>query len=140
MDRWVVVAIIVAVLFGLYHVFTKLAAGRLPDAVGGFWLEGIAMIGMGVYLLLIRQPLWGPNVSRSGLIFALLGGLCVGLGTVLNFTAYRLGPLSAVGPIILLGGISMAVLVGVLFLGESLTLSRGIGWLLALVAIWLLSR
>lgn len=140
MDRWVVVAIIVAVLFGLYHVFTKLAAGRMPDAVGGFWLEGIAMVGMGIYLLVTRQPLWGPNVSRTGLVFALLGGVCVGLGTVLNFTAYRLGPLSAVGPIILLGGISMAVLVGVLFLGESLTLSRGIGWVLALIAIYLLSR
>lgn len=140
-DRWVIVALMVAVLFGVYHVFTKLASGRLPDAVGGFWLEGVALIGMGIYLLLVRQPLWGQGISRTGILFAVLGGLSVGLGTVLNFTVYRLhGPLSGAGPIILLGALAIMAVTGVVFMGEQLTPSRILGWVFAIVAIWFLSR
>jgi len=140
-DRWVIVALMVAVLFGLYHIFTKLSAGRLPDAVGGFWLEGIALIGMGLYLLFIRQPLWGQGITKRGVVFAVLAGVCVGLGTVLNFTVYRLqGPLSAAGPIILFGALAIMVFAGVILLGESITVSRAIGWVFAIAAIWFLSR
>ena len=135
------VTIVVAVLFGLYNVFTKAAAGRIPDVVGGFWLEGTALIGMGLYLLLARQPVWGSSVSRTGLLFVLAAGICVALGTVLNFTVYRLqGPLSAAGPMILLGGVIIMAAAGVLIFNESLTLPRSAGWLLAIVSIWLLSR
>jgi uncharacterized membrane protein len=141
MERWVTVTILVAILFGLYNVFTKAAAGRIPDVVGGFWLEGTALIGMGIYLLLVRQPIWGANVTRTGLLFALAAGACVALGTVLNFTVYRLeGPLSAAGPIILLGGVIIMAAAGALIFHESLTLSRSAGWVLAIVSIWLLSR
>lgn len=141
MERWVTVTILVAILFGLYHVFTKVAAGRIPDAVGGFWLEGTALIAMGIYLLVMRQPLWGAGVSRTGLVFAIAAGVCVALGTVLNFTVYRLhGPLSSAGPMILLGALVIAVAAGVFFFDEPPTLSRSAGWLLAIVSIWLLSR
>ena len=141
MERWVIVTILVAIFTGFYHVFTKAAAGRIPDAVGGFWLEGTALIGMGIYLLLIRQPLWGAEVTRTGLLFALLAGVCVALATVLNFTIYRLaGPLSAAGPIILLGGVFVMAVAGVVLFHETITLSRASGWVLAAAAIWLLSR
>lgn len=141
MERWVVVTILVAVFFGLYHIFTKAAAGRIPDAVGGFWLEGTALIAMGVYLLWVRQPLWGSQVSRTGLWFAIAAGICVALGTVLNFTVYRLyGPLSSAGPMILLGALIITAAAGVLVFDESLTVSRSVGWVLAIASIWLLSR
>ncbi len=141
MERWVTVTILVAIFFGLYHVFTKVAAGRIPDAVGGFWLEGTALIAMGIYLLLVRRPVWGAEVTRTGLLFAIAAGVCVALGTVLNFTVYRLhGPLSAAGPMILLGGVIIMAAAGVLVFNESLTLTRSAGWVLAIVSIWLLSR
>ena len=141
MERWVIVTVLVSILFGLYNVFTKAAAGRIPDVVGGFWLEGAALVGMGLYLLFARQPVWGAGVSRTGFMFALAGGVCVALGTVLNFTVYRLqGPLSAAGPMILLGGVIIMAVTGVFVFNESLTLSRSAGWILAIVAIWLLAR
>jgi multidrug transporter EmrE-like cation transporter len=63
------------------------------------------------------------------------------LGTVLNFTVYRLdAPLSAAGPMILLGGVIIMAAAGVLLFNESLTFSRSAGWVLAIIAIWLLSR
>jgi len=141
MERWVTVTILVAILFGFYHVFTKVAAGRIPDAVGGFWLEGTALIAMGIYLLFVRQPLWDASITRTGLVFSIAAGICVALGTVLNFTVYRLqGHLSAAGPMILLGALVITVAAGVLVFHESLTLSRSVGWVLAIAAIWLLAR
>jgi multidrug transporter EmrE-like cation transporter len=41
---------------------------------------------------------------------------------------------------ILLGGVIIMAAAGVLLFNESLTLSRSAGWVLAIVAIWLLSR
>ena len=141
MERWLVVTILVAVLFGFYNVFTKLAAGRLPDAVGTFWLEGLALVGVGIFLLLTRQPIVGPAVTTTGLLYALAGGACVGLGTVLNFTIYRLhGPLSVAGPIVLLGAVIIMATAGILLFREELTISRAAGWVLAIAAIWLLAR
>ncbi len=141
MERWLVVTLLVAMLFGLYHVFTKLAAGRLPDAVGAFWLEGLALIGVGVFLVITRQSLVGPAVTKTGLIFALAAGACVGLGTVLNFTIYRLqGSLSVAGPIVLLGAVVIMAVAGILLFKEQLTISKAAGWLCAIAAIWLLSR
>jgi len=54
---------------------------------------------------------------------------------------YRLhGPLSAAGPLILVGALVVMVVVGRLFLGETLTVSRSLGLGLAAASIWLLTR
>ena len=140
-ERWVGVALLTALFIGFYHVFTRQAAGKIPDLAGGIWLELSALVGMILYAIVIRQPFWGPAITRSGLLNVIAGGLCVGLGTVLGFTVYRLnGPLSAATPIILLGALLVSVLVGTLALGESLTASRGMGIAFAATAIWLLAR
>ena len=41
---------------------------------------------------------------------------------------------------ILLGALVISAAAGVLVFEESLTLSRSVGWVLAIAAIWLLSR
>jgi len=141
MERWFILSILVGLAGGTYTVFTKLAAGKIPDAVGGFWLEVAAILGIASYLIWGRQPVWGAEVTRSGLVYAIIGGLCVSFASVLNFTIYRHhGELSAAGPITLLGTLLVTAAFGVIFLGESLTLAKGSGLILAIAAIWLLSR
>ena len=141
MERWLLLSILVGFIGGTYTVFTKLAAGRIPDAVGGFWLEVTAVIGIASYLVWVRQPVWSAEVTRSGFLYTVAGGICVSLAGVLNFTIYRHhGELSAAGPITLLGSVLVTAVFGVMFLGESLTFSKGSGLVLAIAAIWLLSR
>jgi uncharacterized membrane protein len=141
MERWFILSILVGFVGGTYTVFTKLAAGKIPDAVGGFWLEVTAILGIVSYLVWVRLPVWNADVTRSGLLYTIAGGICVSFAGVLNFTIYRYhGELSAAGPITLLGSLLVAVAFGVIFLGESLTVSKGSGLVLAIAAIWLLSR
>ncbi|MBI5867465.1 MAG: EamA family transporter [candidate division Zixibacteria bacterium] len=141
MERWLLFSILVGIVGGTYTLFTKLAAGKIPDAVGGFWLEVAAILGIVSYLAVARQPVWGPEVTRPGLVYTIIGGLCVSLASVMNFTIYRhRGELSAAGPITLLGSLVVTAAIGVLFLGESFSLSKGFGLVLAIAAIWLLAR
>ncbi|HUU46958.1 MAG TPA: hypothetical protein VM118_14615 [Acidobacteriota bacterium] len=140
-ERWVIVALVVALVSGLYHVCTKLAAGKIPDVTGGVILEITAVAAMGLYLLLMRRPFWGTGVTQTGVLFSIAGGVCVAFATVLGFAVYRLhGPLSAAGPLILVGALVVMVVVGRLFLGETLTVSRSLGLGLAAASIWLLTR
>jgi transporter family protein len=141
MERWLFYSILVGLAGGTYNIFTKLAAGKIPDAVGGFWLEVAAILGIAVYLVWGRQPLWGPEVTRSGFVYTIVGGLCVSLASVMNFTIYRhKGELSAAGPITLLGTLLVAAVLGIALLGESISWSKGFGLVLAIAAIWLLAK
>jgi uncharacterized membrane protein len=141
MERWILTAGIAAVFFGGYNLFTRLAAGRLPDIVGAFWLEFSAILGMLVYMMSIRQPLLGAGITRSGLLFAIAGGLCVAVGTALTFTVFRQGgPLSTAGTVIQLGIVIIITALGVLVLNEPLSGRRLLGWGFALASIWLLAK
>ena len=140
-ERWVMVALVVALVSGLYHVCTKLAAGKIPDFTGGIILEITAIVAIGLYILLTRRPLWGADVTPTGVLFSVAGGLCVAFATVLGFAMYRLhGPLSAAGPLVLVGALVVMVVVGRFLLGETLTVSRSLGLALAAVSIYLLTR
>jgi len=140
MERWVLLAIVAGGFAGLYHVFTKLAAGKVPDVTAAFWLEVAAIIVLGVYLTAIREQPWGPAVTRTGLVFALAGGLCVAVAGVLGFVVYRQGMLSVAAPILVLGSVLVPVLVGTLLLREPVTWTRLAGTALAVASIWLLLR
>ncbi|HSG99865.1 MAG TPA: hypothetical protein VLB27_07440, partial [candidate division Zixibacteria bacterium] len=81
------------------------------------------------------------GVTRPGVLYSVAGGACVGVATVLGFVIYRLqGPLSAAAPIVMLGALLVTVLVGILALGETMSLTRGAGIVLAAVAIYLLAK
>ncbi|MEW5702945.1 MAG: EamA family transporter [Candidatus Zixiibacteriota bacterium] len=140
MERWVVLAIVAGGLAGLYHVFTKLAAGRIPDVTAAFWLEATAIIVLGIYLSVIREQPWGPAVSRPGLVYAVAGGICVAIAGVLGFVVYRQGMLSVAAPIFVMGSVLVPVIVGIALLHEPVTWTRALGVGLAIVSTWLLLR
>jgi uncharacterized membrane protein len=140
MERWVLLAMVAGGFAGLYHVFTKLAAGKIPDVTAAFWLEVAAIVVLGLYLTATREQPWGPAVTRTGLAFALAGGLCVAVAGVLGFVVYRQGMLSVAAPIFVLGSVLVPVVVGVLLLREPVTWTRVGGMVLAIVSVWLLLR
>ena len=116
-------------LYGLHNVFTKMAAGKVSDNMGGLLLEGTATVL--ILLFIIRERIttggFGP-VSARGVVFSVLAGLCVGAGTVLYFYIFRMaGELSVAGPIVLAGGIAIMAVAGLTFFGEPLTAWKILG-------------
>ena len=139
MKEWFWYAIAAAVLYGLHQVFTRLAANRIGDGLGGFIVEISAALIIAFYLIYLRFfSEWKQPVSNEGVFYSVLTGICVGAGTVMFFLLFQKGgPLSAV-PMVLAGGAALMAIVGILFLKEPATITRVCGILLSLLGLFLL--
>ena len=139
MNSWFLYAIGAAVLYGLHQVFTKLAADRISDGLGGFVVEATAALTILIYLGWLRfGGTWNQTSSAPGVWYSVLTGICVGVGTILFFLLFQKGgPLSAV-PMVLAGGAALMAVVGILFFKEPASVTRLLGIVLALVGLFLL--
>ena len=139
MSAWFWYAVWAAVLYGLHQIFTKLAAERISDGLGGFIVEATAALSILLYLAWLRfGGTWHQMASAPGVLYSVLTGICVGVGTILFFLLFQKGgPLSAV-PMILAGGAALMAVAGIAFFKEPATVSRLLGIALALAGLVLL--
>jgi transporter family protein len=139
MPTWFWYAIGAAVLYGLHQVFTKLAADRIGDGLGGFVVESSAAITIGVYLVLLwLSNRWDQKATNAGVYYSILTGLCVGVGTILFFLLFQKGgPLSAV-PMILAGGAALMAIFGIALFKERTSWQQVAGIILSIAGLFLL--
>ena len=139
MSAWFWYAVGAAVLYGAHQIFTKLAADRISDGLGGFVVEATAALTILLYLAWLRfGGTWNQTSSAPGIFWSVLTGICVGVGTILFFVLFQKGgPLSAV-PMILAGGAAIMAIAGILFFKEPASLLRLLGIVLALAGLFLL--
>jgi transporter family protein len=139
MPGWFYYAVGAAVLYGLHQVFTKLAADRISDGLGGFVVEATAALTILLYLAWLRVGgTWNQTSSAPGVFWSVLTGVCVGVGTIFFFVLFQKGgPLSSV-PMILAGGAALMAVAGILFFKEPAAPLRLLGIVLALVGLFLL--
>jgi transporter family protein len=139
MPPWFYYAIGAAVLYGAHQIFTKLAAERISDGLGGFVVEASATLTILLYLAWLRfGGTWHQTSSASGVFWSVLTGVCVGAGTILFFLLFqRRGPLSAV-PMILAGRAALMAIAWILLFKEPETVARLAGIAMALAGLFLL--
>ena len=103
MATWFYYAIGAGVLYGLHQVFTKLAAERISDGLGGFVVETTAALTILGYLAAVRlSGNWNQSWTwPRGLVFRDHRDLCWGGHRCLLFVIPKGRPLSA-GPVGLL--------------------------------------
>ena len=139
MSAWFWLAVSAAVLYGMHQIFTRMAAERISDGIGGFVVEATAAITILLYLgyLFVVGP-WDQKATSPGIVYSILTGICVGAGTVLFFLLFQKGgPLSAV-PMILAGGAALMAIAGIIFFKEPATWQRLLGIVLAIAGLFLL--
>src|SRR6185436_19063454 len=119
MSAWFMYAVGAAILYGLHQVFTKLAAERISDGLGGFVVEASAALTILVYLACLwLGGKWNQTSTNTGIGYSALTGICVGVGTILFFQLFQKGgPLSAV-PMVLAVGATLMAVVGIFFFKE----------------------
>ena len=141
MSSWFGYALGAALLYGLHQIFTKLAAGKMGDGVGGFVVEATAALTILGYLGALRlSGRWHQPVTREGLVWSAATGICVGAGTIAFFLLFQKGgPLSAV-PAILAGGAALMALTGVAVFKEPVSVERLLGVVLAVAGLLFLRR
>lgn len=137
--NWYLYAIAAAVLYGLHQVFTKLAANHIGEGLGSFVVEATAACTILIYLAALGMSgKWNQPINSTGVLYSVLTGICVGVGTLAFFLMFQNGgPLSAV-PMILAGGAALMALAGILFFGESLHWTRLLGMVFAITGLFLL--
>jgi transporter family protein len=141
MSPWFWYAAAAAVLYGAHQIFTRLAADRIGDGLGGFVVEASAALSILIYLAVLwLSGRWSQKFTMSGLNYSVLTGICVGAGTIAFFLLFQKGgPLSAV-PAILAGGAAMMGIAGILLFHETASWQRLIGVTLAVLGLFLLRK
>ena len=139
MATWFFYAVGAAVLYGAHQIFTKLAADRISDGLGGFIVEASAAGTIMLYLMYLRFfDKWNQSGTAPGVYYSIITGICVGVGTIFFFLLFQKdGPLSAV-PMILAGGAAIMAIAGIVFFKESASMARLLGIVLALAGLFLL--
>jgi bacterial/archaeal transporter family protein len=138
---WFWYAVAAAILYGAHQIFTKLAADRIGEGLGGFVVEATAALSILVYLAFLWvASRWNQQSSAQGIFYSVLTGICVGTGTIAFFLLFQKGgPLSAV-PVILAVGAAIMAIAGILFFQEPLSWQRLLGITLAIGGLFLLRR
>jgi len=141
MGAWFWYAVVAAVLYGAHQIFTRLAAERIGDGLGGFVVEASAALSILLYLAVIwLGGQWNQKFSMPGFNYSLLTGICVGAGTIAFFLLFQKGgPLSAV-PAILAGGAAIMAVAGILFFHELPSWPRLAGVAFAIIGLFLLRK
>ena len=141
MNNWFWYAVVAAVLYGAHQIFTKLAADRISDGLGGLVVEGSAALTILIYLAWLKfGGQWNQTFSAPGIYYSVLTGICVGAGTIFFFLLFQKGgPLSAV-PMILAGGAALMAIAGIFFFKEIPSPSRILGIVFAIVGLFLLRK
>ena len=141
MNNWFWYAVGAAVLYGLHQVFTKMASDRIGNGVGGFVVESTAALSILFYLAILRfSGGWNQLITSPGVLYSVITGVCVGVGTILFFVLFQKGgPLSAV-PMILAGGAAIMAVAGILFFKEQASWQRLAGIAMAIGGLYLLRK
>lgn len=129
LDSWLFWALLAALFAALTAIFGKVGvAGVDPDYAT--LLRVVVIAAFAGVLVLVRgvaQPL--SELSAQTLVFLGLSGLATGISWLCYYRALSLGQAAQVAPIDKLSIVLVAVL-GVAFLGESLSLRNWLGILL----------
>ena len=141
MAAWFWYAIVAAVLYGAHQIFTRLAAERIGEGLGGFIVEVSAALSILIYLAILWfSGKWSQKFSEAGVAYSVITGICVGAGTIAFFLLFQKGgPLSSV-PAILAGGAALMAIAGIVFFREPPSWQRITGVGFAIIGLFLLRK
>lgn len=120
-------ALVTAVSFGIWTVFHQQASQHINPIFGAILVSLTAVI-LGSIILIpqIREITLFTN--QKGIIFVILAGLAALALDFFALKTYATGiSASVAGPIIIGGGIAMAAAIGILALGETVSLMKAVG-------------
>ncbi len=132
---WLPLAILSVLLWGVWGFFQKLATNHMPPRNVYIFATVGALCVVGSVLVTSSFPL---NVTSKGIFFAVLAGMCSSLGGLLFLNALSRGAASIVIPFTALYPV-VTIFLCFSILEETVTLKQGIGIVLALLSMFLLS-
>ena len=125
-ESWLLFALGSAFFAALTAIFGKLGVAGINSNLATF-IRTVVILAVTAGVLSLRQEWTKPSgLPLSSWLFLVLSGIATGLSWLCYYRALQLGPVSRVAPIDKLS-VVFAILLGVLFVGESLTWPIAIG-------------
>jgi transporter family protein len=126
---WWTYALLSAFFAALVAIFAKIGIkGVNSDLATAIRTVIILFVAWGI--VIYKKELTGiSSLTKSNAWFLVLSGLATGLSWIFYFKALQLGTVSQVAPVDKLS-VALAILLSVLFLGETLTIKTAIGAIL----------
>lgn len=132
-------AVLAMAVYGVNAVLLKLALRQVPAEVA-LAVTNTVLVAAGFALVVFRGQSIVAHLSFGWpTVYLALAGVTLTVGVVAFYTALSRGPASVVVPIFAMN-FAVASLLGVVLLGEGMTIQRGFGLLLAVGSIILLTR
>jgi len=129
LQGWQAFAFGSALFAALTAIFGKLGVAEINSNLATF-IRTIVILAVTALIVSVRGEWQSPkSVSLYSATFLVLSGIATGLSWLCYYRALQLGPVSLVAPVDKLS-VALAVIMGVLFLGEPLTWQVAIGGLL----------
>jgi len=137
--NWILYAAGAALALAAADVCVKLAAGRLPNSLG-MLLYGSVAFATGLIWYGVDRVRGEPaRVHLDGVLYALCVGVTFTLVTFGMYAAFRAGaPLSLASPLVRLGGLLAASVVGVMVWKEPVNARYVCGVVLAFAGLYLM--
>jgi transporter family protein len=109
----------------------------IPSSVATFYSNTVLVVAT-VAVVVATDDRLGPYLDHPDMAYVLGAGLCLSVGILAYYYALSQGPVSVVTPVFGMFFVTASV-VGVLFLDEVFTVRKGVGILLAVVAVYLVA-
>jgi bacterial/archaeal transporter family protein len=138
---WLIFALLATVGFGVYNFFTKISADKLSAPVALVVITGSAFLVALIGVLIFKFS--GQDVSFSGnaLIFPIFAGVSTGIAELFYLLMFvNKAPLIIGNPLVVGGTVLVALILGMIFLKEHISIVSGMGVFFVLMGIVLLTK
>ncbi len=134
---WAVLALGTYTLVPVLMRIATTGTDAIPSDVAAMISNAILVVFAAGVIVVTNQQV-SPHLGSSKMPYAVAAGLFLGIGILAYYRALALGPVSVVTPVFGLFLVTSAV-AGIVLLGEELTARKGVGILLALAAVYLVT-
>lgn len=137
---WMIIGILAGLFFAIYNLLLSLSSNNLHAFIGSVALSLSSAVVTIAMIFLFKVTGQDINFTAKGIKLACLAGIFSAVGSLLYFWMYqKKAPISIGLPLLSISTIIFSGLIGVLFLGEKLTLIKIVGLFLAVASICVMS-
>jgi uncharacterized membrane protein len=136
---WIAYVLATIVFYVGLDFFLKKAAGRIDDFWGSVVINAVSTLPALVFVIFAKLSNKEILVTKDGLIFSILAGLSIGIGTITFIKMFATGTNLSIGsPLVRIGIILGATLVGIFVLRETLSPRQMVGIAMSILGLGLL--
>ncbi len=137
---WIIYALFTIVFYVAFDFFLKKTAGKINDYLAIVIINVLALVPPFLVYLWLK---WGGKQifsTQEGYIYSILAGVSIGLASLTFIKVFSVGGagLSLGSPVVRVGMVIGAFLLGVLVLKESVTTKQILGLILSVIGVYLL--